>query len=153
MAPLMIIGSVPLYNIMAVIVLSFFQPEQKGLDSKVLKKTLIGILTNPIILGIVAGFVWSALKIPMPQILNKTATSIGATATPLGLMAMGAMFDIHKALGKAKPAVTATFIKLIGLCYHISSDCSFAWISKRRITCDTRNARVRNNCCLLCHVS
>ena len=29
----------------------------------------------------------------------------------------------------------------------ISSDCSFAWISKRRITCDTRNARVRNNCC------
>ena len=31
-------------------------------------------------------------------------------------MAMGAMFDIHKALGKAKPAVTATFIKLIGLC-------------------------------------
>ena len=116
MAPLMIIGSVPLYNIMAVIVLSFFQPEQKGLDSKVLKKTLIGILTNPIILGIIAGFVWSALKIPMPQILNKTATSIGATATPLGLMAMGAMFDIHRALGKAKPAVTATFIKLIGLC-------------------------------------
>ena len=116
MAPLMIIGSVPLYNIMAVIVLSFFQPEQKGLDSKVLKKTLIGILTNPIILGIVAGFIWSALKIPMPQILNKTATSIVATVTPLGLMAMGAMFDIHKALGKAKPAVTATFIKLIGLC-------------------------------------
>lgn len=116
MAPLMIIGSVPLYNVMAVIVLSFFQPERKGLDSKVLKKTLIGILTNPIILGIVAGFVWSALKIPMPQILNKTATSIGATATPLGLMAMGAMFDIHKALGKIKPAVTATFIKLIGLC-------------------------------------
>ena len=112
MAPLMIIGSVPLYNIMAVIVLSFFQPEQKGLDSKVLKKTLIGILTNPIILGISAGFVWSALKIPMPQILNKTATSIGATATPRGLMAMGAMFDIHKALGKAKPAITATFIKL-----------------------------------------
>ena len=72
--------------------------------------------TSAVILGIVAGFIWSALKIPMPQILNKTATSIGATATPLGLMAMGAMFDIHKALGKAKPAVTATFIKLIGLC-------------------------------------
>ena len=37
--------------------------------------------------------------------------------------------------------------------YLISSDCSFTWISKRRITCDTRNARLRNNCCLLCHVS
>ena len=35
----------------------------------------------------------------------------------------------------------------------ISSDCSFTWISKQRITCDTCNARIRNNCCLLCHVS
>ena len=32
MAPLMIIGSVPLYNIMAVVVLAFFQPGQSGID-------------------------------------------------------------------------------------------------------------------------
>ena len=32
MAPLMIIGSVPLYNVMAVVVLSFFRPERKKLD-------------------------------------------------------------------------------------------------------------------------
>ena len=32
MAPLMIIGSVPLYNVMAVIVLSFFHPERKAID-------------------------------------------------------------------------------------------------------------------------
>ena len=31
-APLMIIGSVPLYNIMAVVVLSFFKPGQNGMD-------------------------------------------------------------------------------------------------------------------------
>ena len=55
MAPLMIIGSVPLYNIMAVVVLAFFQPGQSGIDGVVLKKTLKGIVTNPIILGIVAG--------------------------------------------------------------------------------------------------
>ena len=30
MAPLMIIGTVPLYNVMAVIVLSFFKPGQNG---------------------------------------------------------------------------------------------------------------------------
>ena len=40
MAPLMIIGSVPLYNIMAVVVLAFFQPGQSGIDGAVLKKTL-----------------------------------------------------------------------------------------------------------------
>ena len=113
MAPLMIIGSVPLYNVMAVIVLSFFHPERKAIDKAVWIKTLKGIVTNPIIIGIVAGLIWSACKIPMPVILNKTVTSIGGMSTPMGLMAMGATFDFRKALGKIKPAVTATIMKLI----------------------------------------
>ena len=113
MAPLMIIGSVPLYNVMAVIVLSFFHPERKAIDKAVWIKTLKGIVTNPIIIGIVAGLIWSACKIPMPAILNKTVTSIGGMSTPMGLMAMGATFDFRKALGKIKPAVTATIMKLI----------------------------------------
>mgnify|MGYP000620881558 CR=1 FL=1 len=112
-APLMIIGSVPLYNVMAVIVLSFFHPERKAIDKAVWMKTLKGIVTNPIIIGIVAGLIWSACKIPMPVILNKTVTSIGGMSTPMGLMAMGATFDFRKALGKIKPAVTATIMKLI----------------------------------------
>ena len=113
LAPLMIIGSVPLYNMMAVVVLSFFQPEQRKRDKLLWKKTLKGIVTNPIIIGIVAGLIWSACKIPMPAILNKTVTSIGGMSTPMGLMAMGATFDFRKALGKIKPAVTATIMKLI----------------------------------------
>ena len=113
-APLMIIGSVPLYNIMAVVVLSFFKPGQKGMDKALIKKTLISIITNPIIIGIVAGLVWSALKLPMPVILHKAVSSVGGVATPMGLMAMGATFDIKKAFGKIKPTVIAAFIKLIG---------------------------------------
>ena len=116
MAPLMIIGSVPLYNIMAVVVLAFFQPGQSGIDGVVLKKTLNGIVTNPIILGIVAGLLWSLLGIPIPKILNKTVSSIGATATPLGLMAMGATINFRQALGKKKPVFAAAFLKLVGWC-------------------------------------
>lgn len=113
-APLMIIGSVPLYNIMAVVVLSFFKPGQNDMDKALLKKTLTGIITNPIIIGIAAGLLWSALKLPMPVILHKAVSSIGGVATPMGLMAMGATFDIKKAFGKIKPTVIATFIKLVG---------------------------------------
>lgn len=113
MAPLMIIGSVPLYNVMAVVVLSFFQPERKKLDRQVWISTLKGIITNPIILGIIAGLLWSALRLPMPSILDKTVSSVGAVATPLGLMAMGATFDIRKAFGRAKPAVVASVMKLV----------------------------------------
>lgn len=116
MAPLMIIGSVPLYNVMAVVVLSFFKPGNNSFDKALVKKTLKGIVTNPIIIGIVAGFVWSALKLPMPLILHKTVSSIGATATPMGLMSMGATFEMKKATSKMKPTLVAVFMKLIGFC-------------------------------------
>lgn len=116
MAPLMIIGSVPLYNIMAVVVLSIFKPGQKGLSGEVIRKTLKGVVTNPIIIGIAAGLLWSALEIPMPRIMEKAVGNIAGMATPMGLMAMGATFDIHKAFAKVKPAVTAVFIKLAGFC-------------------------------------
>lgn len=113
MAPMMIIGSVPLYNIMAVVVLSFFGKGQHKLDKKILLKTGKGILTNPIIIGIVVGLLWSAFQIPMPKILEKTVSNVASVATPMGLMAMGATFDIKKAFAKRKPALAATFLKLI----------------------------------------
>lgn len=116
MAPLMIIGSVPLYNIMAVVVLSFFQPEREKLDKDVWLKTLKGIITNPIIIGIVAGLLWSLLKIPMPTIMNKIVNNIGSLATPMGLMAMGASFNTSKVIQKIKPILLSACIKLIGFC-------------------------------------
>jgi len=116
MAPLMIIGSVPLYNIMAVLVLSLFKPDQSGMDSAVLKRTLKGIVTNPIILGIGAGLLWSALGIPLPRIADKMVSSVAGMTTPMGLIAMGAAFDIRKAFAKLKPAVTAAMVKLVGFC-------------------------------------
>ena len=129
MAPLMILASVPLYNVMAVTVLSFFKPgEERRVDKKVLKKTLIGILKNPIILGIAAGLVWSLLKLPMPGILNKVTDNLGNVATPMGLLAMGAGFDIRKAFARVKPAVTASVIKLLGftsLFLPLAAACGF----------------------------
>ncbi|HIZ64869.1 MAG TPA: AEC family transporter [Candidatus Blautia pullicola] len=115
-APLMIIGSVPLYNVMAVLVLSLFQPGQRGLDRAALKNTLKGIVTNPIILGIGVGMGWSLLRLPVPPIAEKTIGNIAATATPLGLMAMGATFDFRKAFAKLGPSLAAAGIKLAGLC-------------------------------------
>ena len=116
MAPLMIIGSVPLYNIVAVVVLSFTKPGQNGMSPELIKKTLKGIATNPIILGILAGALWSVLRLPMPTILTKTVSSLGGLTTPLGLMAMGAAFNWSEAKSGMGPAFAASFMKLIGLC-------------------------------------
>lgn len=116
MAPLMIIGSVPLYNMMAVLVLSLSKPGQKGLDRTVVKRTVLGIVTNPILIGIAVGLLWSALRIPLTGIPAKTVSNLAGTATPLGLMAMGASFDLSKAVAKVRPSVTASAIKLVGFC-------------------------------------
>ncbi|MCR4618283.1 MAG: AEC family transporter [Lachnospiraceae bacterium] len=114
LAPLMIIGSVPLYNIMAVTVLELFKPGSKGISKKTVLETLKGIATNPILIGILVGIIWSLIGIPLKGIPLKAVTSIANTATPLGLMAMGATFDFKKAFGKIGPALVATFMKLIG---------------------------------------
>ena len=71
------------------------------------------MVTNPIILGIAVGCLWSALKIPQPPILAKTVSSLSATATPLGLIAMGASFDVKKATGALKSALACTALKLV----------------------------------------
>ncbi len=141
MTPLMIIGSVPLYNIFAVIVLAVFRPEQPGSHApsgsfapqdsgtsperkpaadaapnrKQLADTAKSVVTNPILLGVLAGLGWALLQLPLPLIADKTLESVARVATPLGLMAVGATFDIKKALSGIKTAGLSTFIKLIGL--------------------------------------
>ena len=114
MAPLMIIASVPLYNVMAVVILSIFKPGQGKLNGVVLKRTLKGIITNPIILGIAAGTLWSLLRLPFPNILDSTVGNLAKTATPLGLMAMGGSLRFGKAFSRLKASVACTFMKLVG---------------------------------------
>lgn len=116
MAPLMLIASVPLYNAVAVIVLSLMKPGSAGHDAKIWRKTVRGIITNPIIIAVTAGLLWSLLKLPHPVIMEKTISSIAALATPLGLMAMGAGFEYRKAFAEVKPAAVCSFMKLVGFC-------------------------------------
>ena len=115
MAPLMVLGSVPLYNIFAVIILTLSAPkeENESADKKeIIKSTAFGIITNPIILGVFFGMIWSVLKIPMPRFLDTVVSDVAALATPLGLMSMGATFEFKKAANEIKPALLASFIKL-----------------------------------------
>lgn len=113
MTPLMIIGAVPLYNVAAVIVLTLGQSDGK-LTPALIKKTAIGVIKNPIIIGIALGIIRSL--IPVPILLPKTLESVSALATPLGLMALGASFQMGEAIKKYKPTIVATFFKLIGFC-------------------------------------
>lgn len=109
---LTLIGTVPLYNVAAVILLTTMAPGGK-VNGKTILKTLKGIVTNPIILGIAAGLVWSLIGIPQPVIFQKTVSSIAATATPMGLIALGASINLKKIANCWKPVLLSSCFKLI----------------------------------------
>lgn len=111
--PLMILGTVPLYNVMAVIVLSFTAPGQQGIHKDTLKKTFLGILKNPIIISIFLGLMASLFRIPLPFVISKSLSMIAQLATPLALITLGAGFEGRKALAMIKPTICASLIKLM----------------------------------------
>lgn len=118
MAALMIVGTVPLYNVIAVILLSLTAPKE---DSKTNPKqlairTVKDVLGNPIILGIIAGVLWSILHLPHPVILDKSVTYLGNMATPLSLIALGASFQFQNAKDKLPLVFGIAGIKLVLFC-------------------------------------
>lgn len=114
MAPVMIIGCVPLFNIFAVLVLTF-EGEQMGTSKNNIKKSLVNIIKNPIIISIALGVAASLLKIDFPEIIDKTLSSLAKIASPLALITIGAGFEGRKAISKIKPTIVVTIIKLVVL--------------------------------------
>lgn len=114
MAPLMMLGSVPLYNMFAVIVLTL---EGTGSNSTNKKEKIAeagkDICKNPVIISILGGMLLSYVGIDFPQIIDKTIISVGSLTTPLALLVIGAGFQGKKAVRNIKPAIGAAMIKLV----------------------------------------
>lgn len=114
MAPLMIVGTVPLYNIYSVIVLTFEANNNNNSSTKKsIKSAFTNICTNPIIIAIFAGVIASLLQIKFPFIISKSLSNIASIATPMALIAIGAGFEGRKAIAKIKPTIISSMIKLV----------------------------------------
>lgn len=113
LVPMMIVASIPLFNIFSVIVL--IRSANAGETDKkvVVKKTIKGILTNPIIIGIFAGIPFALMDVQFPVIVSKAMTSVANMSTPLALVAIGAGFSTGAALAKWKLTAVASVIKLV----------------------------------------
>ena len=113
MAPLMIIGAVPLFNIFAVIILTIKGDNGEHPD---VKHTIVNIFKNPILLGILFALPFAFLDIHFPAFINKGISYLSSTSTPLELLSKVAGIEGKKAIKKIRPALLASFIKLILLC-------------------------------------
>lgn len=111
MVPMMIIASVPLYNIASVILYSVYDNKQSKKPE--LKKVIKDVVTNPLILGIIAGVPFSLFKVEFPVIIDKCINNVAVLATPVGLLMAGAGFSMSKAREKIKLISLASFVKLV----------------------------------------
>lgn len=97
--------TIPLFNVIAVIVLSLFAPLDKKLPpKKIAAKTLKGIVTNPLIIGIVLALPFMLLRVKLPTVATATLGYVGGLASPLALICIGASIAggmETKKLGKA----------------------------------------------------
>lgn len=85
---------IPIYNFMAVIILDIYANDKSDI-----KKTIINIMKNPLIVASILGIIASSLGIKFPSFLEKTISDVAKTATPIALMVLGGDIEI-KNIGK-----------------------------------------------------
>ncbi len=72
----------------------------------------LGLIKNPMILSISLGLTWSALALPIPNVLNDFLTILGGAATPGALFAIGASLAV-KSAERIEVAGWLAFAKLV----------------------------------------
>ena len=114
LAAIMTAATVMTFNVSAVVVLEYYRG---GAASPValLKK----IATNPLILGIMAGFIFYGFKIPIPGLLETPIKTVASMATPLALMALGGTLKLSEFLDNGKTLAVVCLLKLV--CFPIIS--------------------------------
>jgi len=111
LASLVVAFVVPIYNVLAVLVLVLTNPKNKAKNQ--FKNALKNIITNPFIISIALGLIASLINFRFPPLLQNTANYFDVLATPLALLTIGATFRVDKLFVDIKPAVAATIFKLI----------------------------------------
>ena len=109
MTPMTIAAAVPLFNIYWVInILTGYFLGREVQFGALVKKLLVGVVTNPIISGLSPpGRSGACRAWPMPVIRSKSVHYIAITATPLALLVLGATFKGREALQKIGPTIAA----------------------------------------------
>ena len=102
---------IPLFNVLAVIVLSIYLNEDHSING--LKGTLIGILKNPLILGAIFAYIVKLSGITIPAPIFSAAESLGSMASPLALLALGGTLKFSTMGKNFRHLITACGMKLL----------------------------------------
>ncbi|MFI4996905.1 MAG: AEC family transporter [Hyphomicrobiales bacterium] len=81
----------------------------------ILRSTILGALRNPIIVSILAGFLWRGLGLPVPAPLHVFLQMLGAAGPPLALACLGASLPGLTRSAIGAEAAIASVLKLAAL--------------------------------------
>ena len=91
------------------------------------RRFAIGLISNPIIVGIVVGALWRLTGWPVSGVPAKLVDSLSVVAGPMALFASGMGLARYGISGNVRPALLITFLKLIvmpgivlAICFAVS---------------------------------
>ncbi|MDG1802071.1 MAG: AEC family transporter [Paracoccaceae bacterium] len=88
--PVMLVLAVDLMVFGSLIVILITGSRDGRMSLGMLRTVGLGLVSNPMIVSITLGLIWSTLRIPIPAPMNEFLALLGAAATPGALFAIGA---------------------------------------------------------------
>lgn len=119
--------TIPLFGILAVISLTIFVPQQDETKPKI-SSILLNIAKNPLIIGVVVGFVALLIRMAIPvgadgqkvftlaknaPVIYTVIEDIAKTASPIALIVMGGEFSFTAVKGSVKEITLGTLGRLV----------------------------------------
>lgn len=110
LAALLVIVIVPMFNVLSVITLESFSGGKKSF-----KKIVMGVITNPLIIGSAIGFVlWkTGIGAYVPSFIVTSMKNIGSIASPLALFLLGGTLRLNIARENKRELTIAVLGKLV----------------------------------------
>lgn len=118
LASMTLAAIVPVYNVLAVIVLCVFDPEKDGEKTGAgqrIKNILVGIIKNPLIISILVALPFAVFGISdyIPDFVDGSVEYFAKASTTLALVTIGASFSLSELSGRIGLAAAATVIKTV----------------------------------------
>lgn len=108
-AAMMVALIVPLFNVSAVLILEYF-----GSQEHVSWKSLArDVITNPIIIGVVIGILFYALKIRLPRALDAPVNALNLLTTPLAMFVLGGSLHFSQTKRYKKLLISGLSLRLV----------------------------------------
>ena len=116
---LLILITIPLYNVLAVVILSVNSDEaHRSSGGKLVLNIIKGVVTNPLIIGIALALICLAAGVrlsALPKVLSGSVSLVAGMSTPLALFCLGSGLKFRRFGERIRYSLTAAALRLLAM--------------------------------------